>query len=154
VYYNRSMLADIYNYLKLDDSLATSGQPTEAQINDIAASGYQLVINLALAGTPHALPDEAASVQTAGMEYVHIPVIWDSPTRGNLQAFFAVLDANQGRKIFVHCAANMRVSAFMALYRILRLGWPPDRAYQDLHRIWTPNETWQAFIDACLAGPG
>lgn len=148
------MLADIYNYLKLSDTLATSGQPTEVQIEAIGRAGYQLVINLALTGTPYSLPDEAASVQAAGMEYIHIPVIWDHPTLENLQAFFAAMDANQERKVFVHCAANMRVSAFVALYRILRLNWPPEKAFEDLQRIWTPNETWQAFIDLGMQSSG
>ncbi|OGO36913.1 MAG: hypothetical protein A2W35_09915 [Chloroflexi bacterium RBG_16_57_11] len=45
------MLDDKYNYLKLSESIATSGQPSEAQFAEIAQAGYQLVINLA------ALPD-------------------------------------------------------------------------------------------------
>jgi uncharacterized protein (TIGR01244 family) len=144
------MLEDIYNYLRLTDLISTSGQPSEAQIAEIVQAGFLVVINLALSGTDYALEDEAATVQANGMDYIHIPVIWDHPTLADLEAFIQAMDAHQGDKIFVHCAANMRVSAFMALYRIKRLGWEPEKAFEEVKRIWTPNETWQAFIEQTL----
>ena len=148
------MLEDIYNYVKLTESIATSGQPNESQIAEIAQAGYQLVINLALSNAEYSLPDERSTVESHGMEYVHLPVIWERPTVENLEAFCDVMDANRGKKIFVHCAANMRVSAFMALYRIRRLGWKPEEAFRDMQRIWTPEGWWQEFILAALADGG
>lgn len=144
------MLTDIYNYLELDEFTATSGQPSQAQIAEIAAAGYQVVINLALASSDNALPDEAATVRAHGMHYVHIPVVWTQPTLDGLHAFFAAMQQRQGQKLFVHCAANMRVSAFMALYRIKRLGWPPQEAFEDLHRIWEPEGVWKDFVEQAL----
>jgi uncharacterized protein (TIGR01244 family) len=146
------MLEEIYNYLKLTDSIATSGQPSEAQIGEIARAGYQLVVNLALADAEYSLLDEKATVEAHGMAYIHLPVIWTQPTPENLEAFCDAMDANRDRKIFVHCAANMRVSAFMALYRIRRLGWPPEQAFEDMQRIWTPEGWWRDFILASLPG--
>ena len=148
------MLEDIYNYLKLSEFIGTSGQPSEAQITEIAQAGYKLVINLALSDTKHSLPDERLAVESHGMEYIHLPVIWERPTVENLDAFCDVMDANRGKKIFVHCAANMRVSAFMALYRIRRQGWKPEEAFRDMQRIWTPEGWWQEFILAALADGG
>jgi uncharacterized protein (TIGR01244 family) len=144
------MLDDIYNYLPLTENLATSGQPTAPQMAEIAAAGYQLVINLAHSSTDNSLKDEAGLVRSLGMDYVHIPVIWTQPLPENLLDFFQVMDANRDRKIFAHCAANMRVSAFVALYRVLRLGWDYETALQDVLEIWLPNETWQGFIDSVL----
>ena len=65
------------------------------------------------------------------------------------------MNAHADRKIFVHCAANMRVSAFMYLYRQIedtrsvQLCPRVDRATAklDLVKIWLPNEIWQNFID-------
>lgn len=146
------MIEDITNYLKLTERVATSGQPSDAQIAEIAAAGYQVVVNLALAGAEYSLPDEARVVQACGMEYVHIPVIWAQPTLQNLDDFFVAMDANQEKRIFVHCAANMRVSVFMALYRILRLGWPPQQAFADMLKIWAPKGTWADFIALAMGG--
>ena len=144
------MTAEIYNYLKLSDTVATSGQPTEAQIIEIAAEGYQVLVNLGLSDAEYALEDERAVVESLGMNYVHLPVIWERPTEEDLQAFYAILDANRGKKVFVHCAANMRVSVFMALYRIQSLGWERDRALGYVRQIWDPNATWQEFMDRVL----
>lgn len=145
------MIEDIYNYLQLTDRIATGGQPTEAQLTDVAQSGYEVVINLALSNSDFSLPDERATVEALGMTYIHIPVIWQSPRREDLRLFCDALQSQGDRRVFVHCAANMRVSAFMALYRTLRLGIPWNQAYRDVERIWTPADWWKEFIDDCLA---
>jgi hypothetical protein len=44
----------------------------------------------------------------------------------------------------------MRVSCFVFLYRVLRLGLPVETALQNMLAIWQPNEVWQRFIDAIL----
>ncbi len=136
----------IYNYLKLSDSVATAGQPTEAQFSLIKESGYQVVVNLALPESPNALLHEQAIVESLGMQYIHIPVVWENPTLEDVGRFFSVMDAIANQPVFVHCAANMRVSAFMYLYRRLHEGMSDEQAKIDLHRIWTPNDTWQEFI--------
>jgi uncharacterized protein (TIGR01244 family) len=144
------MLKEIYNYLSLSDSIATAGQPTEGQIAVIAKNGYEVVINLGLAEAEYALDNEEAIVRAHGMKYVHLPVIWERPTKLDLERFFKVIEANEDKKVFVHCAANMRVSVFMALYRILRLGWSEEKAFEQVTRIWVPNDVWQSFIDEIL----
>jgi protein tyrosine phosphatase (PTP) superfamily phosphohydrolase (DUF442 family) len=100
------------------------------------------------------VPDEAERVTALGMEYVAIPVIWEAPTQADLRRFFAVMDANQDRRLFVHCAANMRVSVFLFLYRIVRLGMSESEAEIDLHRIWRPERWWDAFIEDSLEAAG
>lgn len=142
---------DIYNYLELTDKIGTAGQPREGQIPEIAAEGYEVVVNLALANADYSLQDERHSVEAQGMEYYHLPVIWQNPLPSNLEAFCDLMDSLKEHKVFVHCAANMRVSTFMALYRILRLGWEPEKAFQDMHCIWMPDEWWKDFIDQSLA---
>lgn len=139
-------MEDIYNFLQISDSIATSGQPTKEQFPEIKKLGYQVVVNLALPTSPNALPGEKEIVEDLGMEYIHIPVVWENPTIEDLDRFFFAMSENKGKKTFVHCAANMRVSAFMYLYRRLRDRVNEEEAKQDLDRIWQPNETWQQFI--------
>ena len=144
------MIEDIYNYLLLTESIATAGQPTERQIAAIAESGYKMVINLGLADAEYALDNEEAVVRDHGMQYIHLPVIWERPTVRDLNRFIEVMETNKRKNVFVHCAANMRVSVFMALYRILRLGWSEEKAFEQVKRIWVPNDVWQTFIDEIL----
>ena len=52
------------------------------------------------------------------------------------------------RKVFVHCAANMRVSAFMYLYRVRKDPGCESQAMADMHQIWRPEGVWKDFIEA------
>jgi protein tyrosine phosphatase (PTP) superfamily phosphohydrolase (DUF442 family) len=142
-----SNLESIFNYVQLSDRLATAGQPTEQQYPAIRAAGYPVVINLALPNSANALPNEAAIAQSLGLEYIAIPVIWENPTLEDFDRFVKVMQAHTDQPVFVHCAANMRVSAFMYLYRRLYEGMSDRQAQIDLHKIWQPNETWQAFMN-------
>jgi protein tyrosine phosphatase (PTP) superfamily phosphohydrolase (DUF442 family) len=141
---------NIYNYLKISDSIATSGQPTEEQFSAIKQAGYQTIVNLALQESTNALPDEKHIVESQEMQYVHIPVIWEKPTIENLKDFVSVMEANTDKKVFVHCAANMRVSAFMYLYRRLYKKVSEEEAKKDLYKIWIPNENWQKFMEQVI----
>ncbi|MBW4606538.1 MAG: protein tyrosine phosphatase family protein [Hassallia sp. WJT32-NPBG1] len=144
-------MEDIYNFLKISDTIATSGQPSSEQFSAIKKAGYQVIVNLALPESPNALKDEEQIVESQGMQYVHIPVVWENPTIENVKEFFSVMEANTDKKIFVHCAANMRVSAFIYLYRHLHQGISDEDAKNDLQKIWIPNETWQKFIKQVIS---
>ncbi len=144
-------LSDIYNFREVSDRLGTAGQPTAEQFDAVKDAGYEVVINLATGTTPRDLPNEAGLLGDKGLDYVHIPVDFDRPTRDDLTRFFEAMDANQGKKCFVHCIANARVSAFVLLYRVLRQGVPLDAARATMTDVWTPNAAWQSFIDDMLA---
>ena len=141
-------IADISNFLQLSDRIATAGQPTIEQYPAIAAAGYQVVINLALTDSPSALGDECAIARNLGLEYIQIPVVWTEPTLADFQTFMNIMDKYSAQKVFVHCAANKRVSAFLYLYRQLVEGIDEPTAYRDLVKIWIPNPIWQDFIDS------
>lgn len=143
-------IQSIYNFLKLWDLIATSGQPTEEQFSAIKEAGYQLVVNLALVESTNALPDENKVVEALGMQYLHIPVVWENPRIEDVKHFFSVMEANADKTIFVHCAANMRVSAFLYLYRRIHQHISDEEAKKDLHQIWVPNEVWQKFIEQVI----
>ena len=147
---NSDRLSEILNFLQISEKLATAGQPTIKQFRVIADADYETVINLALPTSDGAIANEAQLVQSLGMEYIAIPVNWESPTLADLDEFLQAMEQRQQQKIFVHCAKNMRVSAFVYLYRRLHLNCDHEQAVTDLHKIWQPNETWQKFIDTKL----
>jgi protein tyrosine phosphatase (PTP) superfamily phosphohydrolase (DUF442 family) len=150
----RLRLPEIYNFRLLGEQLGTSGQPIEAQFQTIRQAGFDVVINLALPTSDNAVPDEGSIVTGLGMAYVHIPVNFQKPASEDFQTFCQLMDAFEGRNVFVHCAANMRVSSFVFLYRVLRKGMEPSRAEQDLRAIWEPDEIWTQFMQKELgSGP-
>lgn len=147
------MIQEIYHFLALNDNLLTGGMPTAQQLADAADAGVKVVINLAMPDAERALRNERSIVEGLAMQYIGIPVLWDHPTRGDLDQFMEAMDAQKEARVLVHCQANYRVTGFVALYRVLRLGWEPERALQDVHRMWNPEDypVWKKFIEENLA---
>lgn len=136
----------IYNQLQLTDKLATSGQPTLDQFVQIQQAGYQTVINLAPSHAENAIENEADIVTRLGMHYVHIPVDFKQPSAEDFEHFCQAMLQATTQKVWVHCAANMRVSAFVYKYRRDVLEEDEARIRRDLHLIWQPYGVWKQFI--------
>jgi protein tyrosine phosphatase (PTP) superfamily phosphohydrolase (DUF442 family) len=141
-------LGAIKAFVNLADDIGTSGQPTREQFADIAAAGYEAVVNLALPTSDNAIPDEGALVTGLGMAYFHVPVIFESPTQNDLRLFLGVMHALEGRKKWVHCAANLRVSAFCYHYLRHVRGLDEAAARSPVLVQWAPAmpKVWQAFL--------
>ena len=58
------------------------------------------------------------------------------------------MEANAGRKLMLHCAANYRVSAFYSIYAVRNLGWTHQQAYEFMGDIWDLDEypVWKSFV--------
>ncbi len=140
-------LEDIYNYVEINESLATSGQPNEQQFHLIQKAGYQVVINLAPKSIiENSLKKESSLLRELGMEYIHIPVKFSDPSESDFRRFSAELHARRDQKVWVHCAANMRVSAFIYRYRAYVLEESDEHIRKDLEKIWDPVGVWKTFI--------
>lgn len=140
-------LDEIRNYVVLTTQLGTAGQPSAEQMHAVADAGYAVVINLDVPNSRYAIDDEPGVVTSLGMAYHNIPVDFLNPTVSDLHRFVDTLDANIHKKVFVHCAANYRVSTFTALYGQLRWGWSAADADAHIQRLWTPNPVWATFIE-------
>lgn len=143
-------LRSIFNYLQINPLLATSGQPNPHQLIAIAHAGYKTVINLAPHNVENALDNEAELVTGLGMQYINIPVAFNNPKRQDWQQFAACMARHEGQKIWVHCAANMRVSCFVFLYRTIQLKQELSVTQRDLRKIWKPSGIWDEFITTML----
>lgn len=146
--FDTRMLRKPRDWREIDARLFTAGQPTPDDLKTLKVMGVEVVINLGLDTSDGALRDERLIVAGLGLDYIHIPVVFDSPTVADFEAFCAAMDENRERVRFVHCIANKRVSAFLYLYRVLKLGVPREIAERDLLAVWTPDATWSAFIAA------
>ncbi|MEM8484241.1 MAG: protein tyrosine phosphatase family protein [Bacteroidota bacterium] len=150
----KPMLENIRAYLAINDQLSTSGQITYDEIAVLKDAGFEVVINLAPADEERN-GSEGFLVTQQGMTYIQIPVSWKNPAPRDLKLFFDVMEANKDRKVYVHCFANMRVSAFVYLYRTLQLGEPEAAARADMEKIWDPNaqDQWVRFIEQAREAP-
>ena len=141
-------LEEIRNFVPMTPTLATSGQPTPEQIPDIAAAGYQVLVNLALATSDHAIADEGSRAAGLGMSFIHIPVVFDAPSLDDLNHFAGVMDAFKDSKVWVHCVVNRRVSAFTYLYLKHVRGVPEAEARSPVLEDWIPTmpDAWKDFL--------
>ncbi|MCM1981772.1 protein tyrosine phosphatase family protein [Lyngbya confervoides] len=145
-----SPLTDIYAFLQISDRISTAGQPQVDQFPVIQATGHTTLINLAHPDAPGAIAHEADLVAASGLQYIHIPVLWQGPKIQDALCFFEAMNHHQEETVFIHCIANKRVSAFIYLYRVLCLGTDAATARQTLEQIWRPNAIWQSYIDGMV----
>jgi uncharacterized protein (TIGR01244 family) len=146
-------LDDIYNFLQVDERTLTAGQPTRGQLRAAAEAGVQVVINLSTGSERFAPEEEAALARQLGLEYHHIPVVWDSPQPADFEQFASVMAAAGDKKALIHCAANYRVTAFYSLYAMRALGWTAEQAEKVRGFVWERGQypIWDAFIDRMQA---
>ena len=139
---------DIRNFVRVDDRIITGGQPTEAQLRSAAGEGVQVVINLATFDPRSSLDDEAGLVRSLGLEYHHVPVVWEKPTESDFEMFSSWLKQAGGKKVLIHCAANYRVTAFFSLYAMQNLKWSEAQADELMALIWQRGKypIWDEFI--------
>ena len=146
-------ITDILNWRQLSRNITLSGQPSEAELAALKASGVGHVINLGPHSNDGALPDEAGSLAALGMEYIYIPVDFEAPTDADFTAFCAALDRLKDRRVHVHCIYNARVSAFFYRYAAEGRGEPVADAFARMDSIWRPGGVWATFIgDAAAVG--
>ena len=89
------------------------------------------------------------------MQYFNVPVDWNKPKVEDVVQAMDLLDRFKGTPVLMHCSLNARGSAFMAMYRIHRLGLPKAEAYATMKRIWALNRgieyentpQWQFLVE-------
>lgn len=147
-------LDEVVNYLEYSNSFASAGQPTEAQLELIRDAGFERIVYIAFSTDGNAIANEDKLVRDLGMDYVHIPVVWTSPTVADFESFAAVMQRDPDRKTLLHCQVNFRASAFGFLYRVIYDGVPVAQAKADMNTIWEPNESWRELIFGVLESNG
>lgn len=139
---------DVINFFQITDTIGTGGQPSVSQLYDIAQNGYDVVINLATHNSENAIENEGSIVASLGMTYIHIPVPFEAPTPEHLRKFFGFMNGLSEEKVFVHCAVNARVSAFVFKYLTMERKMQAEKATTPLLAQWLPqmNLIWRSFL--------
>jgi len=139
-------LESIRNYVRLTPEIGTAGQPRRDQFEPIVNAGFETVINLALPTHPDSIDDEGRLVTELGMNYLHLPVPFDTPKPDHLFQFCALLAALHGRQVFVHCIMNYRVSIFMYHYLRQVLEYSEPRARSPILDCWQIEPQWREIL--------
>lgn len=140
----------ILNYIKINELISTSGQPKIEELELIANEGFEVVINLALYSSSSAIKSENEIVTNLNMSYIHIPVDFEKPKISDLKLFLNILQALGANKVWIHCAKNYRVSAFMYVYHKYILRTPFEEIDLSIFEKWQPSLVWQELMKVSL----
>jgi uncharacterized protein (TIGR01244 family) len=102
--------AGILNATSPGPGILFGGQPTEAQLQALAADHYKTVIDLR-GPTENRGYDESAVARAAGLEYVPIPVTGETLQETETFDHFIQVFRDSEKPVLVHCASGGRVAA-------------------------------------------
>lgn len=147
-------IGTVASFSRIDEHLCTSSQLSPEQLSGLGGTGLKHVINLALPSSDNAVSDEGARLASQGISYVNIPVSWENPDPAQFTLFAQILWAMRDDNVLVHCACNMRASAFVFLYRVLHEAVPVEEATTVMDQVWQPEGVWLDFIRDLLGEQG
>jgi protein tyrosine phosphatase (PTP) superfamily phosphohydrolase (DUF442 family) len=116
------------NFGEVNKALYRGGQPSKGGFEALAKMGIAIVVDLR-----GSRKSERKQVTSLGMRYVPIP--WHCfRVRDEIFArFLALLRANPGRKVFVHCRlGDDRTGMMIAAYRMAEQGWTAAEAKREM----------------------
>ena len=114
------------------DRVGFGGATQPSAMAALKKEGFASVINLRLAseeGSDVEAGREAA--RRAGLAYLHIPFSPAQPESGAVERFLDALGAAANQPAFIHCSSGNRVAALWMIKRVLKDGWPIDRAREE-----------------------
>jgi uncharacterized protein (TIGR01244 family) len=132
--------SSIKNFLRVNEQICTGGQPTMAELEKLKQDGVSAIINLRRPSEYNA-EEEAAKARELGLRYINIPVDSNEPKDGQVEEFLKATDDALNHPAFIHCRSASRVGAFWMIRRVLRDGWPVEKAEDEAKKIGmhTPN---------------
>ena len=139
-------MQNTFNFIQLTPDVATSGYLLEDDFKRISKGGYAAVINLAMPDHKRSLANEGKLVTEQGMSYVHIPVPFDKPSGEQIRLFCEIIKSFQGKKVWVHCIMNYRVSVFMYHYLTKVEGLSETQAMSPIFKYWEMDDVWQSVF--------
>ncbi len=137
---------NIRNFFAPNFRIGTAGQPERDEFKPIAQEGYKVVINLAMHDSTYAISDEGNLVTREGMNYFHLPIPFETPTRDQLMQFIALMKIYRNEKVFVHCALNLRASVFTHRYLTLVEHLDSESATSPFLRDWDITPPWAVLM--------
>ena len=57
-----------------------------------------------------------------------------------------LLNRHKDKKVFVHCAANVKASNLIHIYQVVEMGVPEEESHLDLIKNHYPDELWYDYF--------
>lgn len=127
--------------------LTTAAQPTAEQLDWLKAQGYEAIVNISTPTAKNFVSDEPRLVMEKGMTYVHVPVDCSALKPDHYALVSGVLKSVQGKKVLLHCAGNVKASAFAHIFRVKELGEDATVLKNELRQKEWHEPKWYAYFD-------
>ena len=137
---------DIFNFLKINDTVLTAGQPTEENLKELADDGVGYILNLSPTSTKNYLPNEAEIVESLKMKYIHFPIDCSVLYEEQYKVFKSIFSSIEDKKVFIHCGGNVKSLGFYHIYRIKELGDSLVDAKKDIAKIGVHDQKWEEYF--------
>jgi uncharacterized protein (TIGR01244 family) len=124
----------IRNFLQVNEQFCTGGQPRIEHLAKLKADGVKAIINLRQP-SEHRASEEEEEAKKLGLRYFNIPVVYRDPKDEQVDEFLKITDDPENRPAFIHCTAAIRVGAFWMIRRVLRDGWPVEKAEEEAKKV-------------------
>ena len=123
----------VRNFGEVNDHLYRGGEPSFAGLQELAADGVKLVIDLREKGEATNL--ERAQVQELGMSYANLPLRpFSAPTEGQMEQALSLLFQSSSQTVFIHCRRGKdRTGTVIACYRMEHDRWTNRKALEEAH---------------------
>jgi len=110
------------------EGVVTGGQPTDADLDKLAARGFRTVVSLRTAGEVDEAAEQA-KIESLGMRFVQVPIAGPADlTEANARKLAGLLDDAAQRPLLLHCGSSNRVGALVALASFYADGASPEDA--------------------------
>jgi uncharacterized protein (TIGR01244 family) len=139
-------IAGIVNYSRVDASVGCGGRVSPEAMQALKGEGYVSVINLRQASEPGADVEAGrAAAQAAGLKYIHLPFNAAAPDVKVVDSFLAAVGDRSNQPVFIHCGSANRVGGLWMIKRVLRDGWPVEKAQAEGEAIGLRDAKLTAF---------
>lgn len=119
----------MFTTIPINDRFTVGGQPTAAELRDLAGKGFKSIVNLRCAGEaeqPLSPEKEGTEVSKLRMRYLHLPVSPTAMQNGQVDQFRKQVAGLPG-PVFVHCHSGKRAGAFVMMGNAVQAGWSGEK---------------------------
>jgi protein tyrosine phosphatase (PTP) superfamily phosphohydrolase (DUF442 family) len=120
------------NFAEVSPNLFRGGQPGVDGLEALKKLGVSIIVDMRGTKSSH----EELAVKKLGMRYVAIPWHCPFPADPVFARFLKLIQANPGKKIFVHCRlGDDRTGMAVAAYRMADEGWSAQEALKEMEEF-------------------
>jgi uncharacterized protein (TIGR01244 family) len=142
----KASVPGIVNFSKVETTVACAGATTPAALVEVKKMGYNSVINLRMPSEAGAeIEAEAASANTDGIYYIHLPFNAQAPDPALVDNFLKAITDTTNQPAFIHCASANRAAALWMVKRIVVDKWDVDKATEEATALGLTSPALKTF---------